>query len=449
MGFAEGFNAAFANGMHAIALGQELKQRKQDETIKQGLGKALSATPEQATPEAQIENDSQTEPAQTNPPSPSLQRQQINNGVKYLLEHGETDKAFQLQHQAIQAESEQRMQAAQDREQAYQQDLADITPELSWYQKNSAYLQQKKQHQQDLADYQTQLNSGANPQTLGMPPQAPTQPNLTYADSLKDAALMLSVAAKHGKADPGQILALGKAAQMVNDEGYAKALNVAQAGAPIDQVLAEFNKTGQMQAQPEQVISDNVSQTPSGLPTRVITLKGEDGKVHHIDTLAELQALGQADKLIKNNLDMQKAKADIAQSNASAAASNASAANHQAQTEQNRLELEYMKTHGVKMGAQGGGESGVETKFVPNTLGGGTLLQTDKRTGQTVSTGYDDKGRPVNKTVAAGLKEQLQGGGERETRRARVKDIVAKAIAEGDQAGAERVIERARVNGDW
>ena len=292
--------------MHAIALGQELKQRKLDEAIKQGLGKALSATPEQ-NPEPQIENDSQTEPAPTpqpisqqtvtpteaptNPQPQSLQRQQINNGVKYLLSHGETDKAFQLQHQAIQAESEQRMQAAQDRELAYQQDLADITPELSWYQKNSAYLQQKKQYQQDLADYQAKLNSGAHPQTLGMSPQAPTQPNLSYADSLKDAALMLSVAAKHGKADPGQILALGKAAQMVNDEGYAKALNVAQAGAPINQVLEEFNKTGQMQAQPEQVISDSISQTPSGLPSRVITLKGKDGKVHSIDTLAELQSL--------------------------------------------------------------------------------------------------------------------------------------------------------------
>ena len=80
------------------------------------------------------------------------------------------------------------------------------------------------------------------------------------------------------------------------------------------------------------------------------------------------------------------------------AASNASAASNQTQIEQNRLVLEYMKTHGVKMVAQSIGESGDETKFVPSTLGGGTLLQTNKRTGQTVSTDYDEKAKPNRRT---------------------------------------------------
>jgi hypothetical protein len=143
-------------------------------------------------------------------------------------------------------------------------------------------------------------------------PPAVTAP--TVGESLLLSAEMLANDARYGKADPASFIKLAELGKQVADEGYGKALTSAQAGAPLTQVVAQFNGNGQVKIDPASIVSDKMVDRGAGVKSRVITFKGPDGKTQTIDTMAELDALGKADKIFARahamNADQRGANAD-------------------------------------------------------------------------------------------------------------------------------------------
>lgn len=148
---------------------------------------------------------------------------------------------------------------------------------------------------QDYEQYQAKLKSGAAPETLGAPPAMPQRPTYSEGESLADAGRLLAFKASKGKADPAEILQYAERLRKVDEEGYGKALKLAQGGAPLDSVIEQFNKAGSMKLDPAAVVSDQMVPNADGVPARVIKVRDASGNVRTINTLSELDAIGQAE----------------------------------------------------------------------------------------------------------------------------------------------------------
>lgn len=149
---------------------------------------------------------------------------------------------------------------------------------------------------QDYEQYQAKLKSGAAPETLGAPPAMPQRPTYSEGESLADAGRLLAFKASKGKADPAEILQYAERLQKVSDEGYSKALHLAQSGAPLEKVIEQFNQTGKVKLDPAAVVSDQMVPGDDGMPARVIKVRDQNGNVHPISALSELNAIGQAER---------------------------------------------------------------------------------------------------------------------------------------------------------
>lgn len=143
--------------------------------------------------------------------------------------------------------------------------------------------------------YQSKLKSGAAPETLGPAPQMPQRPAYSVGESLADGARLLAFKSAKGKADPAELMQFAERFQKVNDEGYGKALKLAQGGAPLDKVIEQFNQTGAVKLDPAAVVSDQMVPGADGVPARVITVRDQNGKTQTINALSELDAIGQAE----------------------------------------------------------------------------------------------------------------------------------------------------------
>ena len=148
---------------------------------------------------------------------------------------------------------------------------------------------------QAYEQYQAKLKSGAAPETLGAPPPMPQRPAYSVAESLADNGRLLAFKASKGKADPVEILQYAERLQKVSDEGYGKALKLAQGGAPLAKVIEQFNQTGSMKLDPAAVVSDEMVKDADGVPSRVIKVRDASGNVQTINALSELDAIGQAE----------------------------------------------------------------------------------------------------------------------------------------------------------
>ena len=148
---------------------------------------------------------------------------------------------------------------------------------------------------QAYEQYQAKLKSGAAPETLGPAPQMPQRPAYSVGESLADGARLLAFKAAKGKADPAELMQFAERFQKVNDEGYGKALKLAQGGAPLDKVIEQFNQTGAVKLDPAAVVSDQMVPGADGVPARVITVRDQNGKTQTINALSELDAIGQAE----------------------------------------------------------------------------------------------------------------------------------------------------------
>lgn len=149
---------------------------------------------------------------------------------------------------------------------------------------------------QAYEQYQAKLKSGAAPETLGAPPAMPQRPVYSVGEWLADSGRLLAFKASKGKADPAEILQYAERLQKVSDEGYGKALELAQGGAPLARVIEQFNQTGSMKLDPAAVVSDEMVKDADGVPSRVIKVRDASGNIQPINALSELGAIGQAEK---------------------------------------------------------------------------------------------------------------------------------------------------------
>lgn len=148
---------------------------------------------------------------------------------------------------------------------------------------------------QAYEQYQAKLKSGAAPETLGAPPPMPQRPAYSAAESLADNGRLLAYKASKGKADPAELLQYAERFQKVTEEGYGKALKLAQGGAPLEKVIEQFNQTGSVKLDPAAVVSDQMAPGADGVPARVIKVRDQSGNVQTINALSELDAIGQAE----------------------------------------------------------------------------------------------------------------------------------------------------------
>ena len=148
---------------------------------------------------------------------------------------------------------------------------------------------------QAYEQYQVKLKSGAAPETLGAPPPMPQRPVYSVGESLADTGRLLAFKASKGKADPAELLQYAERFQKVTEEGYGKALKLAQGGAPLEKVIEQFNQTGSVKLDPAAVVSDQMVLGADGVPARVIKVRDASGNVQTINALSELDAIGQAE----------------------------------------------------------------------------------------------------------------------------------------------------------
>lgn len=237
---------------------------------------------------------------------------------------------------------------------------------------------------QAYEQYQAKLKSGAAPETLGAPPPMPQRPVYSVGESLADTGRLLAFKASKGKADPAEILQYAERLQKVSDEGYGKALKLAQGGAPLAKVIEQFNQTGSMKLDPAAIVSDEMVKDADGVPSRVIKVRDASGNVQTINALSELDAIGQAENYFtrfdKNRtFSLNERKTTVAE--------------RQADIAERRLgALEARAAGGGRGGAAAGGDT--PQAFDP-------LANFDSKKAQAVAfeqaaAAVDDKGRPLS-----------------------------------------------------
>lgn len=205
-----------------------------------------------------------------------------------------------------------------DQEDAYKQGMAELTGKSVFGQRSKAYQEAVAKHEADMTEYRKKLDAG---DASAVPPPAPVVPSMTSGERLQDAAVGIEYMARHGKATPemidkitGQMVALGQ-------EGYMKMLDMAHGGAPLTAVVSAFNATGKAKLDPAAIIEDRTVERPGGVKSRLITYKLPDGRTETIDTAAELNSLGQADKLLKtakqaHDMAIQERQVTVSEGNA-------------------------------------------------------------------------------------------------------------------------------------
>lgn len=223
-----------------------------------------------------------------------------------LKSSGDVTGGMRLEREATQSErDEQRFGWEQGRAQREQETAA---REEEWRKGREGLLQQgaygrvqaantKARAEYDAAMQDYQRRAAAGEQGL----VEPKQPQLQQYGVGQTLADQLAVAAhdvQYGKGNPEGLARLAQMRDTLEREGYSRTLKLAQSGAPIAKVIEVYNSGGNDKVKPEDLVSDQVVDRGNGLKSRVLTFRGPDGKPVTIDTLAELESLDQADKLV-------------------------------------------------------------------------------------------------------------------------------------------------------
>lgn len=275
-----------------------------------------------------------------------------NSLADFFAANGDPEKGMRIKQDALRTEAAQRQADTAARQDALQKDMTEL-----WGQTNMGRkVQDYKQQQQQFNDYQEAIKAGKDPNTLGISPTQPAFPRVSPDEALADSSMMMAVNARHGKIDINEINKLNDAYKNAENEGFLKALGIANSGAPIEKVAEAFNGNGKIQFKPEDVVADSQIKQADGSIARVLKMK--DGT--EINTSSALKNLLTAKEQLDYAHKAAKNTADIAQSNASAAASlssidshRASAENSRSAAEQNKIETQHMRENGTKMGTAG------------------------------------------------------------------------------------------------
>lgn len=179
-------------------------------------------------------------------------------------------------------------------EEAYKAGMGEVFANSSFGRKQSAYGQQFDQFKGAKAKYDAAVAAG---DSTAVAPIEPQRPVFTASELLLDGAQGLAYKAKHGKATPEEMMAFSEKMRAVEDEGYTRALRLAQNGAPLTAVVAAFNAQGKAQIDPSTITEDKTVTRDGGVKSRLITFKGLDGVTQTIDTYAGLAELGKAGEI--------------------------------------------------------------------------------------------------------------------------------------------------------
>lgn len=217
-----------------------------------------------------------------------------------VIAKGDPIQGMRLQREVKQGERDDKRWEREDRKATEDEDFqkgqqAEVAQTI-YGKRIGEYATQVQAYEQ----YQAKLKSGAAPETLGAPPAMPQRPTYSEGESLADAGRLLAFKASKGKADPAEILQYAERLRKVDEEGYGKALHLAQSGAPLEKVIEQFNQTGKVKLDPAAVVSDQMVPGDDGMPARVIKVRDQNGNVHPINALSELNAIGQAERYFNN-----------------------------------------------------------------------------------------------------------------------------------------------------
>lgn len=220
-----------------------------------------------------------------------------------LKSFGDPIKGIAMEMQARQgAREETRFQKEQD----YEKDFNQAVQGTRFGQNQQQYSKALGEYQQKMSEYEGAKAAGKTGAQLGLPPSAPARPDYTIGDQLADRASLLSIDAKHGKLDARKFGELSDSLTKLQNEGYESALRMAQGGAPLEEVLAQFNKTGMAKFDPKNVISDKTMKGEGGVNTRVISYRDANGNVRSLNTLSELDSLGKANEAYNRFFNIQQ-----------------------------------------------------------------------------------------------------------------------------------------------
>lgn len=185
-------------------------------------------------------------------------------------------------------------EVAQARETEYQTGRQTTFNSTNFGQKNAAYATQMGDYSKAQEKYQAAVEAG---DTKAVAPVRPARPSMTVGESLLDHATMLAHDLQYGKADTASLVKVAEMQKQLGDEGYVQSLRLSQSGAPLTQVVAQFNAGGKVQIDPAAIVGDKMVDRGNGVKSRILTFKNPDGSLQTIDTLAELDSLDKADKI--------------------------------------------------------------------------------------------------------------------------------------------------------
>lgn len=223
--------------------------------------------------------------------------------------HGDVAEGMRLEQQATSAQREDerwgrqkkqwdREDQTQAKEDEYKAGRESLFANTRFGKNQATYAQQMKEYQDKAADYEANKAAGKNE---GPAPAAPQRPEYSIGDSLADRAALIDHDAKHGKLDSRTFGEFTDILNKTQSEGYEKALRLAQSGAPVAEVVKQFNSSGKTQIDPASVISDKLVKGKDGLETRVIEYKDANGNTRTVNTLAELDSLGKANEVFSRH----------------------------------------------------------------------------------------------------------------------------------------------------
>lgn len=243
----------------------------------------------------------------------------------------------------------QRQAQREEDEQRYTQGRQALFNNSIFGQKNAQFAQDWQKYQGDLKAHQEAIASGMPPERAGLPPQAPSRPAYTVAESLADQGAMLMYDAQNGKVNTKDFADFSDRLRRVEEEGYKKALTLAQTGAPLDRVVTAFNSTGTLKINPKSV-TERMVKGASGMPERVLEYTDEQGNKQTINVMSELKAIGAAGEVLQEYYrGKQDKRADSAEGRAAAAEGraatefNTAAPVREAASEEAKLRVELAK----------------------------------------------------------------------------------------------------------
>lgn len=278
-----------------------------------GMGEARRLAGAGTTP-ASYALDGQTQDRPFSPDQVSTARRVAQAGV--LERHGDVEGGSRLRSQ-VQAEGEARKRSAREdqrfewesgdrtrteaqrkREDAFNAELSTFNTNSHTGQRMRLFAEQNTQYRQDLAEYERRRDAG---DTTATPPAKPRPAFPTPSEALLDAASLLDLKVRYGKAAPEELQTFGKAMQGVLDGGLVQAMQAAQADAPLTSVLRILKDHGR-EIDPNSILSDKKETRDGGVKSRVISYRDQDGSVRVFDTLASLAQFGKAGELYEQAL---------------------------------------------------------------------------------------------------------------------------------------------------